>query len=140
MQIKHDMQHEKWLCRAFNSRRNVLRCTLTLLRTNSAFNFYGPLCFTLTLYVENAPKRLLRFKDVCKPKRIQSSTIYSLGPLGHLIAVPARAVGIRLLHLRVELTAVGEVVHGLEGEGGLVPGEVQREIHYEEQGARERRQ
>lgn len=54
---------------------------------------------------------------------------YSLGPLCHLIAVPARAVGIRLLHLRIELAAVGEVVHRLEGEGGLVPGEVQREIH-----------
>lgn len=52
-----------------------------------------------------------------------------LGPLCHLIAVPARTVGIRLLHLRIELTAVGEVVHGLKGEGGLVPGEVQREIH-----------
>lgn len=56
---------------------------------------------------------------------------YLLCPLGHLIAVPAWAVGIRLLHLRIELTAVGEVVNRLEGEGGLVPGEVQGEIHYE---------
>lgn len=59
--------------------------------------------------------------------------IYSLGPLCHLIAVPTRAVGIWLLHLRVELTTVGEVVNRLEGEGGLVSGEVQRKIHCEEQ-------
>lgn len=55
---------------------------------------------------------------------------YILCPFGHLIAVPAWAVGIRHLHLRIELTAVGEVVHRLEGESGLIPGEVQREIHY----------
>lgn len=55
--------------------------------------------------------------------------IYSLGPLGHLVAVPAGAVGVRLLHLGVELAAVGEVVHRLEGEGGLVPWEVKRQIH-----------
>lgn len=58
---------------------------------------------------------------------------YLLCPLSHLIAVPAWAVRIRLLHLRIELATVGEVVNRLEGEGGLVPGEVQREIHYEEQ-------
>lgn len=63
----------------------------------------------------------------------ESGRFYLLCPLGHLVAIPARAVGIRLLHLRVKLTAVGEVVHRLEGEGGLVPGEVQWEIHYEEQ-------
>lgn len=55
--------------------------------------------------------------------------IYSLGPLGHLVAVPAGAVGVRLLHLGVELAAVGEVVHRLEGEGGLIPWEVQRQVH-----------
>lgn len=59
--------------------------------------------------------------------------IYSLGPLCHLIAVPARTVGIRLLHLRVELPTVSEVVDRLEGEGGLVPGEVQWKVHYEGQ-------
>lgn len=63
--------------------------------------------------------------------------IYSLGPLCHFIAVPARTVGIRLLHLRVELPTVGEVVHRLEGEGGLVPGEVQWKVHYEGQTGRE---
>lgn len=52
-----------------------------------------------------------------------------LCPLCHLITVPAGAVGIRLLNLGVELATVGEVVHRLESEGGLVPGEVQREIH-----------
>lgn len=55
--------------------------------------------------------------------------IYSLGPLRHLVAVPARTVGIRLLHLRVELPTVSEVVDGLEGEGGLVPGEVEWKVH-----------
>lgn len=59
--------------------------------------------------------------------------IYSLGPLCHFIAVPARTVGIRLLHLRVELPTVSKVVDRLEGEGGLVPGEVQWEVHYEGQ-------
>lgn len=56
--------------------------------------------------------------------------IYSLRPLGHFISVPARTVGIWLLNLRIELPAVSEVVHGLEGEGGLVPGEVQWKVHY----------
>lgn len=57
-----------------------------------------------------------------------------LCPLGHLVAVPPRAVRVRRLHLRVQLTTAGEVVDGLEGEGGLVPGEVQRQIHYRRTG------
>lgn len=52
-----------------------------------------------------------------------------LGPLGHLVSVPPGAVWIRLLDLRIYLPTAREVVYRLEGEGGLVPGEVQWQIH-----------
>lgn len=54
-----------------------------------------------------------------------------LGSLGHLVAVPARTVRVRLLHLRVELPAAAEVVDGLKGQSGLVSWEIQRQVHYE---------
>lgn len=60
-----------------------------------------------------------------------SDKLNVLCSFGHLVAVPAWAVWIRRLHLRIKLTAVGEVVHRLEGESWLIPGEVQWEIHYE---------
>lgn len=59
-----------------------------------------------------------------------------LGSLGHLVAVPAGAVRVGLLHLRVQLPTVGEVVHRLECQGGLVPWEVQRKVHWRRRGER----
>lgn len=55
------------------------------------------------------------------------------GSLGHLVAVPAGAVRVGLLHLRVQLPTVGEVVHRLESQSGLVPREVQREVHMDKE-------
>lgn len=56
--------------------------------------------------------------------------LFLLGSFGHLVAVPAWAVGVRLLHLRVELPTAGEVIDRLKREGGLISREVQRQVHY----------
>lgn len=53
----------------------------------------------------------------------------SLGSFGHFIAVPPWAVGVGFLHLGVELATVGEVVNGLEGQGGLVSRKIKRQVH-----------
>lgn len=56
--------------------------------------------------------------------------LFLLGSFGHLVAVPAWTVGVRLLHLRVELPTAGEVIDRLKREGGLISREVQRQVHY----------
>lgn len=56
--------------------------------------------------------------------------MFLLGSFGHLVAVPAWTVGVRFLHLRVELPTAGEVINRLKREGGLISREVQRQVHY----------
>lgn len=62
----------------------------------------------------------------------------SLSSFGHLVAVPARAVRVWLLHLRVELPAAAEVVDGLECQSGLVSWEIQRQVNYKDITEKER--